>query len=182
MKILKGKKYRVLSAVSKYSFVLVFVFMILMPMVFVRAVTVYDNENGWVDSSTLTNTTSTATVNTSTTTTGTAATSNAGTVKSTATGVNIDAKIKNPLGGDMDTIPKFIEAIINIVLIVGIPLLVLAIIYAGFLFVKAQGNSGELEIAKRTLLYTVIGGALLLGAFVIASAIGKTVEDIKSTT
>ena len=90
--------------------------------------------------------------------------------------------ISNPLGDKYDTIPKFIEAIINIVLVVGIPILVLAIIYAGFLFVKAQGNSGELEIAKRTLLYTVIGGVLLLGAFVIANAIGKTVEDIKSTT
>ena len=139
MKNLKGKKYSILSVVSKYSFVFVFMFSLLLPVVFIGAAT-------------------------------------------TNPGVNVDAKIANPLGGGIDTIPKFIEAIINIVLIVGIPLLVLAIIYAGFLFVKAQGNSGELEIAKRTLLYTVIGGALLLGAFVIANAIGKTVEEIKSTT
>ena len=59
-------------------------------------------------------------------------------------------------------------------------MLVLAVIYAGFLFVKAQGNSGELEIAKNALLYTVIGGALLLGAFVIATAIKQTVNDIGS--
>lgn len=96
--------------------------------------------------------------------------------------VNVTTGIENPIGKDYDTIPKFIEAVINVVLIVGIPLLVLAIIYAGFLFVKAQGNSGELEIAKRTLMYTIIGGVLLLGAFVIAKAIGQTVEEIKSTT
>jgi hypothetical protein len=146
MKILKGKKYSILSFVSKYSFIAVILFSLLLPVVFIGA---------------------------------------ANTPSSTATpgpGVNIDAKIQNPLGGGMDTVPKFIEAVINIVLIVGIPLLVLAIIYAGFLFVKAQGNSGELEIAKRTLLYTVIGGALLLGAFVIASAIGKTVDEIKRTS
>lgn len=135
MKILKRKKYSILSNVLKYGFVFIIVFSIMMPIMFVGANTA------------------------------------------------IDAKIQNPLGpnGPKD-IPAFIEAIIDIVLVVGVPILVLAIIYAGFLYVKAQGNPGELEVAHRTLLYTVIGGALLLGAFVIANAIGKTVEDIKSTT
>ncbi len=96
----------------------------------------------------------------------------------TSSGNTIDAKIENPLKGGIDTIPQFIEAIINIVLVVGVPILVLAIIYAGFLYVKAQGNSGELEVAHRTLLYTVVGGALLLGAFIIANAIGDTVKEI----
>lgn len=87
--------------------------------------------------------------------------------------------IANPLGTKgPQNLPDFITAIIKIVLVVGIPVLVLAIIYSGFLFVKSQGNPGELEIAKRSLLYTVIGGALLLGAFVIATAIGQTVKDI----
>ncbi|MFA6999752.1 MAG: hypothetical protein WC241_01415 [Candidatus Paceibacterota bacterium] len=99
-------------------------------------------------------------------------------VERTTCPVKVDAGIKNPLGENLDTIPKFIEAIINIVLVVGIPILALAIIYAGFLYVKAQGNSTELEVAHRTLLYTVIGGALLLGAYVIAQAIGSTVKDI----
>lgn len=93
--------------------------------------------------------------------------------------VSVNTKIGNPLGTTgPQNLPDFIKAIIQIVLVVGIPILVLAIIYSGFLFVKAQGNPGELEIAKRSLLYTVIGGALLLGAFVIATAIGQTVKDI----
>lgn len=92
--------------------------------------------------------------------------------------VKVDAGIKNPLGEKLTDIPSFIKAIIEIVLVVGIPILALAIIYAGFLYVKAQGNPGELEVAHRTLLYTVIGGALLLGAFVIANAIGSTVKEI----
>lgn len=97
--------------------------------------------------------------------------------------VAIDAKIANPLGTDgPQNIPDFIKKVIDIVLVIGIPILVLAIIYAGFLYVKAQGNSKELETAHKTLLFTIIGGALLLGAYVIANAIGKTVEDIKSTT
>ena len=137
MKKIREKKYSILSVISKYSFVFILAFSMLMPVIFVKA---------------------------------------------TGEGVTVDAHIENPLDGSINTLPEFIEAVVNIVLIVGIPILVLAIIYAGFLFVKAQGNSGELEIAKNTLLYTVIGGALLLGAFVIANAIGKTVDEIKSTT
>lgn len=95
---------------------------------------------------------------------------------------NINTKIDNPLGSGIDSIPKLIEAIINIVLMIGIPIVVLAIIYTGFLFVKAQGNPEQITKAKSALLYTLIGAALLLGAFVIANAIGKTVEEIKSST
>jgi hypothetical protein len=97
-------------------------------------------------------------------------------------GTNITTTIKNPLGENITDIPSFIEAVINIVLIVGIPVIALAIIYTGFLFVSAQGNPEKLTKAKSSLLYTLIGAALLLGAFLIAEAIGKTVEDIKSTT
>lgn len=94
-------------------------------------------------------------------------------------GVTIDGKIANPLGDKgPQNLSDFIKAVVQIVLVVGIPILALAIIYAGFLFVKAQGNPEELTKAKHALLYTVIGGALLLGAFVIANAIQSTVNDI----
>ncbi len=94
--------------------------------------------------------------------------------------VAIDAKIENPLGTNgPKTLPDFIAKAITIVMYVGVPLLIIAVIYAGFLYVKAQGNAGELEVAHRTLLYTIIGGFLLLGAFVIAKAIGDTVNDIR---
>lgn len=94
------------------------------------------------------------------------------------TGTDITVKIENPLSSEIDSIPKFIQAVIKIVLTVGVPIVVLAIIYTGFLFVQAQGNSEKLTKAKDSLLYTLIGAALLLGAFVIAQAIGATVEEI----
>jgi hypothetical protein len=89
--------------------------------------------------------------------------------------------IKNPLSGIND-LNGLIVAILNIVLVIGVPIITLAIIYCGFLFVQAQGNSEEITQAKSALLYTIIGAALLLGAFVIANAIQGTVNDIKSTT
>ena len=97
-------------------------------------------------------------------------------------GTNITTKIDNPLGPKITDIPSFIQEVIVIVLTVGIPIIALAIIYTGFLFVAAQGNPEKLTKAKKALLYTLIGATLLLGAFVIANAIGKTVDEIKSTT
>lgn len=136
MKILKTKKYRVLSVISKYSFIMVLVFTLLAPVMFIHA------EGG--------------------------------------TGTEITTKIENPLGSNITDIPSFIEAIINVVVIVGVPIVTLGIIYTGFLFVKARGNPDELTKAKKSLVTVLIGATLLLGAFVIANAIGKTVEDIKS--
>lgn len=98
-----------------------------------------------------------------------------------AAGLAVSTTIDNPLGkGNLSTIPAFIKAVLNIVLTVGIPIVALAIIYAGFLFVSAQGNPEKLKTAKKTLLYTIIGAALLLGSYVLADAIKGTVDAIKS--
>jgi hypothetical protein len=102
---------------------------------------------------------------------GTFSDTSAGTFSNT-TKISIDNPIR------CDDIPCFIDEIIGIVLVVGIPLITLAIIYSGFLFVSAQGNTEKLKTAKQALLYTVIGAALLLGAFVLSEAIQKTVNDI----
>lgn len=102
-------------------------------------------------------------------------------VQAETSGITVKSTIKNPLGDNLKDIPSFIKKIIEIVLTVGIPVLVLALIYTGFLFVKAQGNSKALDEAKQTLANVLIGGALLLGAFVIAEAIGKTVDEIKTS-
>lgn len=147
MKIFRENKYSILSKISKYSFVFIIVFAIMMPIVFVGAAGGTNPTGG-----------------------------------GTSTGVKVNTKIENPLGDSISDIPSFIEAILNIVLTVGVPIVTLAIIYAGFLFVKAQGNPEELGKAKKTLMYTLVGAALLLGSWVIAKAIKGTVDDISSTT
>jgi len=139
MKILREKKYSILSSILKYSFVMIIFVALIAPLLFVNAA-------------------------------------------ATTAGTTVSTTIENPLSSEIDTIPKFIEAVLKIVLTVGIPIVALAIIYTGFLFVKAQGKPEELTKAKQSLLFTLIGAALLLGAFVIANAVVSTVEDIKSTT
>jgi hypothetical protein len=83
-------------------------------------------------------------------------------------------KIVNPLGVTK-TVPDLIRTILEIGLRVGIPVVALAIVYSGFLFVFARGNTEKLGKAKDTLLYSIIGAAILLGAWSIAKLISATV-------
>lgn len=158
------KKYSIINKLASYVSVFVIVFAIAMPFVVLGACPNDPGCVGYKPPATNTGNKPPAT--------------NTG----NPSGVSIDAKINNPLSSEIDSIPKFIEALLNIVLTVGVPIVVLAIIYSGFLFVKAQGNAEELGKAKKAFVYTLIGAALLLGAFVIANAIQGTINDITSTT
>ena len=86
--------------------------------------------------------------------------------------------IDNPLKG-INSIQSFVEVVLNnIVLPIGSVVVVLFIIYTGFLFVTARGNPEKIESAKRTLLWVVIGTAILLGSVVISAAITGTLCEI----
>ncbi len=75
-------------------------------------------------------------------------------------------------------INDFIKALIGLALDVGVPIAAIMIMYSGFKFVTARGNPGEIEKAKELFFYTVIGAAILLGAFVIRDVIEGTVGKV----
>ncbi|MEK7593746.1 MAG: TrbC/VirB2 family protein [Patescibacteria group bacterium] len=89
-----------------------------------------------------------------------------------ATGV-----LENPLRGTNDLTTLIIK-ILGAVVKIGGYVAVLAIIWSGFLFVKAQGNKTELETAKSTFMYTIIGVAVLLAAQGLALALGETIKSV----
>lgn len=91
-------------------------------------------------------------------------------------GTNTVNKLTNPL--KVTSIEGLIAAIIEIVVKIGAPLIVLFIIYSGFLFVKAQGNEEKLKEAKKALAWTVVGAAILLGAWLIAEVIQGTIKNL----
>lgn len=93
-------------------------------------------------------------------------------------GQSWDIDIQNPIGGGDMTIVDFIQKVIDFALTIGIPIIAIAIIYAGLLFVTARGNDKQLETAKNAFTYAVIGGAILLGAFIFAKLIKETIESI----
>lgn len=95
---------------------------------------------------------------------------------------NVDAlpgsgeKIVNPISSS--SITELIRKVLEGAIKIGMPVIVLAIIYSGFLFVSAQGNTEKLNTAKRSLMYTLIGAAILLGSWAIAQLITDTVLSL----
>ena len=106
-----------------------------------------------------------------------AACSTAGCPEETPTEDAAAVQLENPIPS-ITTIGGFVEILLNIVLTIGIPIVAFFIILSGFRFVTARGNPEALGEAKRMLLYSLIGGALLLGAWVLAEAIQNTVNLI----
>lgn len=92
--------------------------------------------------------------------------------------VKMNIKINNPF--KQDTIPGLINTIINDILIpIGAVVAVLMIMWAGFKYVTARGNSTQVGEATEALKYAVIGAAILLGAKIISVAIDKTIQQLK---
>lgn len=96
---------------------------------------------------------------------------------------NIPIEFTNPLGGNgsvagINSLTELIAAILQIVITVGIPLIVLAIIYTGFLFVSAMGDKTKIKEARDAFTYVIIGAIILLASWVIAEAIDGTIQQI----
>ena len=68
------------------------------------------------------------------------------------------------------TIGALVVDIANLVTQIAIPIVVMFLIYAGFLFVSARGNTKQLEDAKKTFYWTIIGAAVVVGARALAEA------------
>jgi len=84
--------------------------------------------------------------------------------------------IINPIR--VNSIQQLIKTLLEGVIKIGIPIVALAIIYSGFLFVAARGNPEEIKKAKTSLIYTLIGTAILLGSWAIAQLISDTVTSL----
>ncbi len=90
----------------------------------------------------------------------------------------INATLQNPFKGG-DSLFALLKTIINNILMpIGGVIVVLAFIYTGFLYVTAQGNTTKITGAHKALLYTSIGAAILLGAWVLANVICATIKQL----
>jgi len=84
----------------------------------------------------------------------------------------------NPI--QANSILEFINTALDVILQLAVPVAVIFIIWAGFLFVVARGNPEKLKIAKNAILYSLIGVALLFGARYIAAMLTNTLKQIGS--
>lgn len=82
--------------------------------------------------------------------------------------------LTNPTPGGGVTLQDFIYLLIEIVQMVGIPMLVVAIIYAGFLLMTAGDNETQRTKGKKWIVWVVVGAVIVLGAQVLADMVYTT--------
>lgn len=85
---------------------------------------------------------------------------------------------ENPL--KVESITDLLALVLDIVVQVGLVVIVFFIIFAGFTYVTARGNTSKIAQAHNALMATLIGAAIVLGSYAIASALKNTVEQLKT--
>lgn len=87
--------------------------------------------------------------------------------------------VDNPL--KFGSFCQLLKGILAAIVAVGIPVAILFLVWVGFKFILARGDTTALAEARRNFLYTVIGIAIFLGAWVIAQIIAATVQQFGIT-
>lgn len=79
--------------------------------------------------------------------------------------------------GDVAQVESFIRNVIKV--IAGLAGLIATgfFVVGGFTYITSSGNPEKLDQAKRTLFYSAIGLAIVIGAFVLADIISKIAAD-----
>ncbi|MHB1770067.1 MAG: pilin [Minisyncoccota bacterium] len=85
----------------------------------------------------------------------------------------------NPLGAGT-SLPILLKDILQFVVQIGTVVIILMLVYVGFLFVTARGEPGKLTTARQALLWTVVGALILLGAQAISLGIQSTVQALST--
>ena len=88
---------------------------------------------------------------------------------STDSGTCASNQFCNPLTSD--SFEALVQSLANWVVGISIPIAAVFIIYSGFLFVTAGGNQAKVDAAKTTFYWTIIGAAIVVGAWALATAI-----------
>lgn len=74
-------------------------------------------------------------------------------------------------GGDVARIQNFIQSIIGIFVTLSGLIATGFFVYGGVRYITSSGNPEALDSAKKTILYSSIGLAIVLGAFVLSNIV-----------
>lgn len=83
----------------------------------------------------------------------------------------------NPISGVKD-VYTLITKVTDFALKIGSVIVVLFIIYSGFLFVSAQGKPDKLKTARETFFWAIVGAMIILGANVLSKVVCTTVKSL----
>ncbi len=90
----------------------------------------------------------------------------------------LNVGIKNPLGDGKTEIKDIVGSIMKVIVDIALPIVIVMVIYSGFLYVIARGNPDKIKVAHQTLTWTLVGAVVLLGAQLISTVLIETVSNI----
>ncbi len=92
-------------------------------------------------------------------------------------------KYNNPItfqynGQVVKTIPEFLLALVDLAFLIAMPIIVVFLVYSGFLFLTAGDNEANVTKAKKVFLWCLVGATIAIGAKVLAAVIQATIIDV----
>ena len=75
----------------------------------------------------------------------------------------------NPIS--FTNIQDLLFALLNVVIVIATPIVVLFLIYSGFLYVTARGNAEQIKQSTKSLMYAIIGGVIIIGSVAISNIV-----------
>jgi uncharacterized membrane protein (GlpM family) len=85
--------------------------------------------------------------------------------------------LQNPLG-KVTGICQLLKEVLNIAILIGVPIAMLFIVYAGLKLVMASGNPEKLRLARMNLMWTFIGIAIFLGVWFFVQLLATTLGSL----
>ena len=84
--------------------------------------------------------------------------------------------LQNPINAG--SFAEVVQKIAQLMTQIGLPIAAIFLVWSGFLFVSARGDEKKLETAKSAFYWTVIGTALIVVAYAIATAIVNFAQQL----
>jgi hypothetical protein len=84
--------------------------------------------------------------------------------------------IANPLKAN--TVSELLVNILDLITQIGVVVVTMGIIYAGFLYATARGNKDKVSKAHEAFYWTIVGSAIVLGAFAITKVVSDTAQAV----
>ena len=91
-------------------------------------------------------------------------------------GANGSVTLPNPLGGSCTDLVCPLNALINFLYSLAVPICVIMVLVGGFQMVTAAGDPAKFSTGRKTILYAVIGFAVIL----IAGGVSTLIKNFLS--
>jgi len=99
----------------------------------------------------------------------------------TSTASSTEFAFPNPLGETSD-ISTLLSKIIDFLILLAVPISMILVVYAGYLYITSAGNEQKIQTAQKALIWALVGFAIVLIASSVPPIIEKFLYGESTTT